>query len=795
MHDIDLLWNHLFDGLRGYLCLAYRTPTGFLHEYYTWPDEREAAARRASELGEQHDTFFSVRLFDEPRRKKDVPGPVQALWCDLDSPIDPVDWPDDVPWPTAIVESGRGWHCYWRLDAVIAPDEAERLVRALVERLGADAAACDSARLLRPPGTLNHKYDPPRPVMLREVVDERQPVATFRQLVATTGPGYGGPTGNGRQVEPLDVGRVLEGVPLGQRNQMLFRLACRLRAAGVPVEWATRLVTEAAANCSPAWGSGPDEEPAERLVQRVYSRYQANPELVVGVSARKFDSPIYKSYVGESNLTGSSGEQFDSPIIEKTVGESNLPFRTPDQLLAYTPSDTPWLWRGFLVKQTVTLLAGRPKVGKSTLTFALLAALERGEPFLGQATVPTKAVVLTEERAATLAAKLRKYPLTSCEFLLRDECRLPWPLVVEAAVQRAKETGAELLVVDTVAAWAQLAADEENQAGAVLAAMAPVLRAASEGLSVLVIAHERKAGAADPVTAVRGSSALTGVVDIVVEVTTGPANLPASARVIRAVGRFDETPSELVIDDGYQVLGSMTEATAAYERERILQCLASDDGMTADEVAEALDLPRATALRRLKELHEAGQVVRSGQGRKGDPYVWCLAKGEYSLSAESYSPVADSIRPRDSLIWANRIPGEPESSERDPARQGCLLETEPRSPTADSIRPRNTYRWANGIGDGFEPNGRHPPGDSSQLVEQGAPDDIIAWGEQLLAELRAGRVQLPVIELKPGHTVLVPERFLASHMVEAKLGIGAALEHLRLYRKALEQFGIGTGSG
>jgi hypothetical protein len=217
--------------------------------------------------------------------------------------------------------------------------------------------------------------------------------------------------------------------------------------------------------------------------------------------------------------------------------------------------------------------------------------------------------------------------------------------------------------------------------------------------------------------------------------------------------------------------------------------------MTADEVAEALDLPRATALRRLKELHEAGQVIRSGQGRKGDPYVWYLAKGEDSLSAEDYSPVADSIRPRDSLIWANRIPGESESSERDPAKQSCLLGTEALSSTADSIRPRNRYRWANGIGDGFEPNGRHSPGNSPQLVEQGAPDDIIAWGEQLLAELRAGRVRLAPVELKPGHAVLVPERFLASHIAEGKLGIGAAVENLRLYRKALEQFGIGTGSG
>jgi KaiC/GvpD/RAD55 family RecA-like ATPase len=71
------------------------------------------------------------------------------------------------------------------------------------------------------------------------------------------------------------------------------------------------------------------------------------------------------------------------------------------------------------------------------------------------------------------------------------------------------------------------------------------------------------------------------------------------------------------------------------------------------------------------------------------------------------------------------------------------------------------------------------------LVKQG-PDDIIGWGERLLAELRAGRVQLPVVEIKPGHTVLVPEQFLASHITEGKLGIDAATENLRRFRRALE---------
>jgi hypothetical protein len=93
------------------------------------------------------------------------------------------------------------------------------------------------------------------------------------------------------------------------------------------------------------------------------------------------------------------------------------------------------------------------------------------------------------------------------------------------------------------------------------------------------------------------------------------------------------------------------------------------------------------------------------------------------------------------------------------------------------------------------PNGRHSPGDSSQptLVERGVPDDIIVWAEQLLDGIRAGRVQLPPVDLKPGHAVLVPERFLASHITEAKLGISVALENLRLFRRAVERAGMRRG--
>lgn len=76
------------------------------------------------------------------------------------------------PAPSAIVDSGGGYHCYWLLsepwvlDSDERRDAARRLQAAWVLWAGSDAASKDLCRVLRVPGTLNHKpeYGQPRPV-------------------------------------------------------------------------------------------------------------------------------------------------------------------------------------------------------------------------------------------------------------------------------------------------------------------------------------------------------------------------------------------------------------------------------------------------------------------------------------------------------------------------------------------------------------------------------------------------------------------------------------------------------
>lgn len=75
------------------------------------------------------------------------------------------------PAPSALVDSGGGIHGYWllrepwRLDSDDARQAAELVQRAWVQQvIGADPSVHDLVRILRIPGTLNFKYDPPRPV-------------------------------------------------------------------------------------------------------------------------------------------------------------------------------------------------------------------------------------------------------------------------------------------------------------------------------------------------------------------------------------------------------------------------------------------------------------------------------------------------------------------------------------------------------------------------------------------------------------------------------------------------------
>src|SRR5262249_2664322 len=143
----------------------------------------------------------------------------------------------------------------------------------------------------------------------------------------------------------------------------------------------------------------------------------------------------------------------------------------------------------------------------------------------------------------------------------------------------------------------------------------------------LAISHQRKSGG-EYGEAVRGSNAFTGAVDVVIELErpSRTLQLGSHARVLRAVSRFTSTPEEIFLelaDDGFVAITEVAEKQAGGERAEVLNLL---DRRTAPVPVDALNadthLSSRSLRRRLAELRERGLAIRSGEGKKGDPYLW-----------------------------------------------------------------------------------------------------------------------------------------------------------------------------
>jgi hypothetical protein len=234
-------------------------------------------------------------------------------------------------------------------------------------------------------------------------------------------------------------------------------------------------------------------------------------------------------------------------------------------------------------------------------------------------------VYASEEGASTL---VHKVPDADLRIATRETAwpRPAWPALVEASRAEADRVQAPVVVIDTFAFWAGLPPEAEKDSGAMQAAMESLVALARGGLAVLLIVHARKGGGEDG-EAVRGSSALAGAADIVLELERVGSDSPRQRKLL-ALSRYPQTPGVLVIDHdpsegSWSVLGEGTDRGDARDianRGGLLEALYFDEDMTRAELEEALGKESREWDGTLKRLIEDSFASRSGAGRKGDPF-------------------------------------------------------------------------------------------------------------------------------------------------------------------------------
>jgi hypothetical protein len=296
-----------------------------------------------------------------------------------------------------------------------------------------------------------------------------------------------------------------------------------------------------------------------------------------------------------------------------------IPFAPLKYLLTEVGTEPEWIWERLVAPGSLTLLAGQPKVGKSTLLYGLLGAMSDGAPFLDRPTRQASALILSEEPREAIHAKVARFGGQHHGVARADLRAFTWPEQIAQATEYALAHGAALVVVDTLAELAGLRGEDENDAGAILGALDPLKAAAEQGLAVLIVHHQRKSGGRYG-AGVRGSGALVAAVDVSAELNRGNKS---TSRTLTYLSRFDdETHLALnLTPGGYVAVRSREDEDFAC----VLAIIDRAGAASTPELKDALseNITPSTIERRLQKMHSAALIdLVRGTGTKNDPHVW-----------------------------------------------------------------------------------------------------------------------------------------------------------------------------
>jgi hypothetical protein len=359
------------------------------------------------------------------------------------------------------------------------------------------------------------------------------------------------------------------------------------------------------------------------------------------------------------------------PEAQKTVLGWKSKLVDPSTLYRTNFPDLKWLIPG-LIPEGVTLVASRPKLGKSFLFLQIGGAVANGLSTLVSNGAPPHGDVLylaLEDSERRMKRRLR---------ILYGENEEAWPtkrLKFMFEWRRLDQGGLEdleewcrsvdeptLILIDTLKRVRPPHGNYETDYDADYRSCQGLQQLAARvaGLSIPASHHDRKADAEDVFDTVSGTLGLTAAVDSIAILKRkgngkdAPVTLHIEGRdleeeVAKAV-KFDKETCRWII------LGEAAEVQRSAERSRILAVLRSaSEGLTVAEiVARASLVSRDAAYQMLGRMSEDGAVERIKQGLYGLPgtkarmEAAARAKRRFRKSDSSDSPKnteSDSITP------------------------------------------------------------------------------------------------------------------------------------------------------
>src|SRR6266516_1488876 len=322
-----------------------------------------------------------------------------------------------------------------------------------------------------------------------------------------------------------------------------------------------------------------------------------------------------------------------------------------------------------ILPEGLTLLAGKPKLGKSWLALSVALADAAGGVALGTYPVTQGEVLYLaledNERRLQSRAKQLLVSMSSVPNTIAFELR--WPRLDQGGLMYLEEylrthPHMRLEVVDT---WARVSPKvqhrQRSQYEDEYAALTPLKYLADTyRVSILAIHHLRKMRADDVLDEITGSIGLTGAVDgaLILKRERGQheATLFVTGRDIeheqQFALRFDAQTAM------WTLVENAEEVTRTKERQEILDLLSErlPGGMTPRQVAEALDKNYHTTRCLLRKLEAAGEIQHAKSQYVAIPGDNSHNQSDYSHQCNQRNQSVPSALQRDDQIVRGEEP-------------------------------------------------------------------------------------------------------------------------------------------
>ncbi len=278
------------------------------------------------------------------------------------------------------------------------------------------------------------------------------------------------------------------------------------------------------------------------------------------------------------------------------------------------------------IAEGLTLLAGKPKTGKSYMALGLAVAVASGSRAFGSIPCEQGDVLYLalEDNRRRLQRRLKQMlphgGIPERLFIDTDCKRLGMggEDLIRECVDRMEKP--RLIVVDVLAKVRPDRRQTESLYDVDYRAMEPLQRIASEwGIAVLALHHTRKMEAEDPFDTVSGSTGLTGAADSVLVLSRDGQGITLYGRgrdieEIETAMQFDH------ITGSWSIMGDASEVRRSDERTVILDALKEAPATLGPaKIAAATGLKENNVRRLILKMVEQGQIVKTGYGHYAHP--------------------------------------------------------------------------------------------------------------------------------------------------------------------------------